>query len=382
MGKTMDRAALLKKIWWHVQQPWHFRQQPDPTALSVTATVKGLQTFLLAADGAVLRRTLAAVWQRPVALEELERLEITWYQEGAEQRVWRAQATLAEGGERCFGIIVARATGASSNVTQHDFVNLQRLQARQARYCAMPYVSGCLPGNVAAYTVEWLDDYKEVVFEITLAGGVFLVNAHGAHRHFSPQTSRHIWRGIVDILWHYPGLQAVKVQAGDFVARVVDGAAEIDLKLTTARALGADPGPEAQIHAILTSMITASGYLSDGRQPFDRHMPQEVFISRMHAVLRRRFADHALGMAQRQWELFAQGAFARQEDWLKEDCILATYNHLCRKQTAASAWRQTCQRWQAYADAVQAHTLPPSWWFPAAEVPAVLARLAPPHLLR
>jgi hypothetical protein len=375
----MDRATLLRKIWWNLQQPWHLRRQPDPAALSVTATVKGLQAFLVAEQGAVLCRTLAAVWQRPMALQELERLDIAFYQEGAEQRVWRAQATLVDGSTRPFGMIVARAPGASSDLTQRDFVNLQRLQAHQPRYCVRPYVSGWLPEKVAAYTVEWLDLYKEVVFEITVAGGVFLVNAHGAHRHFSPKTSRHIWRRIVDLLWHYPGLQAVNIQAGDFVARLADGVAEIDLKLTTARQLGADPGVAGQIQTILASAITASGYLSDGQQPFDRHMPQEVFVPRMHAVLRRRFAEQALSLARRQWELFAQGAFARQEDGLKEDCILATYHHLRRGQSAASAWRATCQRWQAYADAVQAHTLPPSWWFPAAEVPGLLARLAPQH---
>lgn len=378
----MDRAALLRKIWWNLQQPWHLRRAPDPAALSLTDTVKGLQAFLLAERAAILRRTLAAVWQRPVALQELERLDITFYQEGADQRVWHAQATLADSSTHPFGMIVARMPGASSDLTQRDFVNLQRLQAQQPRYCVRPYSSGWLPEKVAAYTVEWLDLYKEVVFEITIAGGVFLVNAHGAHRHFSPQTSRHIWRRIVDILWHYPGLQAVNLQAGDFVARLAEDEAEIDLKLTTARQLGADPGPAGQIQTILASVITASGYLSDGQRPFDRHMPQEVFVSRMQAVLRRRFAEQALDLAQRQWELFVQGVFARQEDCLKEDCILATYHHLRCHQSAASAWRATCQRWQAYADAVQAHTLPPSWWFPAAEVPVLLARLAPQHHVR
>jgi hypothetical protein len=378
----MDRTALLRKIWWNLQQPWYLRRQPDPADLSVTATVKGLQALLLAEHGAILRHTLAAVWQRPVAIEELARLDIAFYQEGADQRVWHAQATLADGSTRSFGIIVARTPGASSDLTQRDFVNLQRLQAHQPRYCVRPYVSGWLPGEVAAYTVEWLELYKEVVFEITVAGGVFLVNAHGAPRHLSPQTSRHIWRRIVEVLWQYPGLQAVNIQAGDFVARLADGAAEIDLKLTTARQLDADPGPVGQIQTILASVITASGYLSDGQRPFDRHMRQEVFVPRMHAVLRRRFADQALSLAQRQWELFAQGAFAGQEDSLKEDCILATYHHLRRHQSAVSAWRATCQRWQAYAAAVQAHTLPPSWWFPAAEVPLLLARLEQQHHVR
>lgn len=374
----MDRQALRQRMWWNLQQPWHFRGQPDAAGLSLTATVKGLQALLLAEHGAMLRRTLEAVWQRPVHLQELARLEIVLYQEGADQRVWRAQATLADGLTRSFGIIVARAPGRSSDLTQRDFANLQQLWARQARSCVLPYASGSLPGEVAAYTVEWLDLYKEVVFEITLAGGVFLVNAHGAPGHFSPQASRHIWRCIVDILWHYPGLQAVNIQAGDFVARVADNVAEIDLKLTTARELRPDPGPAVQIHTILASLITASGYLSDGQRPFDRHMRPEVFVPRMQAVLRRRFGDRALRLAHQQWGLFVQGAFAQQEDWLKEDCILATYHHLCRHQHPMAAWRETRQRWQAYAGAVQAHTLPPSWWFPAAQVPLLLARLAPP----
>src|SRR5947209_2006408 len=75
-------------------------------------------------------------------------------------------------------------------------------------------------GGVAAYTVEWLEDYKELVFEITLDGGVFLINAHGTHRRFSPPASRQIWRRLVEILWWYPQLRGVNIQAGDFVGRV------------------------------------------------------------------------------------------------------------------------------------------------------------------
>lgn len=378
----MDRSALLRKMFWNLQQPWHFRRQPDPGALSVKETVKGLQTLLLAEQGAMLGRTLGAIWQRPVDLEDLERLEIALYQEGADQRVWRVQATLTDGTTHAFGIIVARTPGASSDLTQRDFANLQQLQALQARYCVAPYVCGFLPRGVAAYTVEWLDLYKELVFEITLDGGVFLVNARGAHRHFSPQMSRHIWRHMVEILWYYPELRAVNIQAGDFVVRVLDNGAGLAFKLTTARELHADPGPVAQIHAILASVITASGYLGDGQQPFDRHMHQEVFVPRMHAVLRRRFGDKALSLAHRQWSLFEQGAFSRQEDWLKEDCILATYNRLRADQAAEPAWRETCQHWMAYADAVQAARLSPSWWFPAAEISIVLARLATRHDLR
>jgi hypothetical protein len=324
----------------------------------------------------MLRRTLAAVWQRCVDLDEIERLDITLYQEGTAQRVWRVQSTLTTGISRAFGMIVARALGTSSDLTQHDFANLQQLWARQPHYCVTPYVCGMLPAGVAAYTVEWLEMYKELVFDMTRDGGVFVVNAPGAYRQFSLQMSRHIWRRIVDILWAYSGLQAVNIQAGDFVGRVEADGREITLKLTTARQLGPDPGPARQIHEILTHAITASGYLSDGQRPFDRHMPQAVFLARMHAILQRRFGDHAHHVAHRQWELFTQGAFAQQEDWLKADCILATYGYLRHLQSATSAWHDTCQRWMAYAAAVHTQHLPPSWWFPAAEVPVVLAQVA------
>ena len=94
-----------------------------------------------------------------------------------------------------------------------------------------------MAGGVAAYTVEWLEDYKELVFEITLDGGVFLINAHGAHRRFSPQASRQIWRRLIEILWWYPQLRGVNIQAGDFVGRV-QADEQVELKLTTARLLG------------------------------------------------------------------------------------------------------------------------------------------------
>jgi hypothetical protein len=325
----------------------------------------------------MLQQTLQLVYARPVALDALSRLEIALYQEGVDQRVWRAQATLLDGTTRCFGIVVARAPGARSHVTQRDFCNLQTLYRQQARYCVAPYVCGTAPraGGVAAYTVEWLDEHKELVFEITLDGGVFLINAHGTQRRFSPQESRQIWRRMVEILWWYPTVRAVNIQAGDFVVRQHANEPS-ELKLTTARELAVDPTPAEQIHAILGWMITASGYLSDGQQPFDRHMTHEIFVHRMQAVLRRRFGDRAPEMAQRQWLLFQAGAFAQQEDWLKADCVLATYDRLCTEYPATGAWQETCRRWLSYAEAVHSGRLPASWWFPATEIPLVLDRLA------
>lgn len=373
----MDRHVLLSKMFWHLQPRWHLRHRPEAQTLSIQDTVQGLQALLLAEQGMMLQQTLQLAGTRPVPLEALSRLEIALYQAGVDQRVWRAQATLLDGTTLLFGIIVARMPGASSTLTQRDFVHLGALHRQQARYCVAPYVCGTAPvaGGVAAYTVEWLEAYKELVFEITLDGGGFLVNAHGAQRHFSRQESRQIWRRIVEILWWYPTVRAVNIQAGDFVGLVhADG--RIALKLTTARALAPEPTPAQQIHAILGCMITASGYLSDGRQPFARHMTHAAFVQRMQAVLRRRFGDRAPELAQRQWGLFQAGAFAQQEDWLKEDCILATYDRLRADSPTVCAWQETCQRWLSYAAAVQSGQLPASWWFPATEVPTVLDRLA------
>ena len=373
----MDRRLLLTKIFWNLQANWHLRYRSDAPTLSVQDTVKGLQRLLLAEQGAMLQQTLQRAGARSVSLEALSRLDITLYQEGVDQRVWRAQATLLDGTTQRFGIIVARAPGASSMLTQGDFSHLQTLHTQQARYCVTPYACGTAPvaEGVAAYTVEWLDHYKELVFEITRDGGVFLVNAHGAHRRFSPQASRQIWRRMVEILCWYPQLQAVNIQAGDFVGQVhADG--QVDVKLTTARALAPDATLVEQMHAMLGCLITASGYLSDGQQPFHRQMSCEAFLPRMQAVLRRRFGDQAPELAQRQWVLFQNGAFAQQEDWLKEDCVLATYDRWCADYPAARAWQETCQRWRVYAEAVHIGQLPASWWFPATEIPTVLDRLA------
>ena len=375
---TMDRATLLRKIAWNVQAPWHFRHQDDSQALSVHTTVMGLQALLLAQDGAMLRQTLQQTFARAVALSELKRLEIGLYQEGRDQRVWRALATLQDGASQPFGLIVARAPGPSDALTRHDFGHLQTLHTTQARFCVQPYVRGTLPivPAVTAYTVEWLEQHKELVFEIAYDGGVFLINAPDAQQRFTPQESRRIWRQMVEILWWYPTLRRVNIQAGDFVGyRGADG--HLALQLTTARQLVADTTPAQRIHTLLASVITASGYLSDGHQPFPRSMPQDVFLHRMQAVLQRRFAAHAPAMAQQQWQLFAAGVFARQEDWLKEDCILATYDRLRAEHSAMPAWEHTCQYWQAYAAAVESAHLPPSWWFPAAEIPTVLHRLSP-----
>jgi hypothetical protein len=236
-------------------------------------------------------------------------------------------------------------------------------------------MQGYLAGGIAAYTVEWLDQHKELVFEITRDGGVFLVNAAGSHHAFSPHMSRQIWRQIMTILWYYPGLQGVNIQAGDFVGRLSNNGTEIDLKLTTARECRPAPDPETRIHAMLEVAITASGYLSANRQPFDRQMSEEVFVHRMQAVLQRRFGHQALKLARQQWPLFCQGAFAQQEDGLKTDCILATYDRLRDGHAARTAWRETQQYWMAYTHAVETGTLPPSWWFPSAEIPLLLDQL-------
>ena len=158
----MDRRLLLTKIFWNLQANWHLRHRPEAQTLSVQDTVKGLQHLLLAEHGAMLQHTQQRAAARCVALETLSRLDIALYQEGVDQRVWRAQATLMDGATSRFGIIVARAPGASSRLTQGDFTHLQTLYAQQPRYCVTPYVCGtaAVAGGVAAYTVEWLEDYK------------------------------------------------------------------------------------------------------------------------------------------------------------------------------------------------------------------------------
>ena len=80
-------------------------------------------------------------------------------------------------------------------------------------------------------------------------------------------------------------------------------------------------------------------------------------------------------MARQQWELFRAGVFARQEDWLKEDCVLGTFDRWRADRPPGAAWRQTRRRWLAYAEAVRAGRMSPSWWFPAREIPGLLERL-------
>jgi hypothetical protein len=217
------------------------------------------------------------------------------------------------------------------------------------------------------------------VFEVARDGGVFFVNAAGRHHAFSPDMSRRIWRRIIAILWAYPSLIGVNIQAGDFVGcflpQALDDSGDFDLKLTTARDIQPDPKPAARIAQILGYGITASGYLSDGQTPFDRRMTEAVFMQRMQATLQRRFGERARPLAEQQWRLFQQGAFARQEDHLRDDYVLATYDHLRANLAAEPAWRETRQRWLAYAEATQSGAAAPSWWFPAAEIPQVLERL-------
>lgn len=372
----MTSSTLRSKFFWQLQTRWHLRQAPS--GLPLRDTVRGLQRLFLADDGALLARTLQQVWGQPVPLASLQRLDIAFYQEGQDQRVWRAQATLADGSCGLFGIIVARAPGRSSHLTQRDFANLQQLYQRQPQYCARPYSWGMIPlaEGVAAYTVEWLETYKELVFEITLDGGIFLVNAYDAHQRVSPQESRLIWRCLATILSWYPELRAVNIQAGDFVGQRTS-TGEMALKLTTARELLTACTPAEHIHALLGCMITASGYLSDGRSPFDRSMSREVFLHRMQGVLQRRFGERAEAVALQQWQLFQEGTLARQEDWLKEDCIKGMYERFRAALPDMTARHETRQRWLAYMQAVEAAQFPPSWWFPSTDIPGILDRLFP-----
>jgi hypothetical protein len=379
----MDRATLAQKLAWQLQPSWHFRGAADAAEWSVKDTVKALQTLLLADRGAFLQQTLSLVAQRPVNLESLEQLLVALFQEGAVQRVWRVQGTLSDGTTCAFGIIVARAPGLSHAITQREFRYLQQLHARQPQYCVQPYVDGTMTQGIAAFSVEWLGSYQELVFEIARDGGVFFVNATGHHRAFSPGMSRRIWRRMIHMLWAYPGLRGVNIQAGDFVGAFPDDApddsCDFDLKLTTARDMQPESGPVSRIQEILGYGITASGYLSDGQTPFDRQMTRAEFMPRMQATLQRRFRDRAHRLATHQWTLFQQGVFTQQEEHLKDDYVLATFDYLRAELAAEPAWRETCQRWMAYAEAVQSGAAAPSWWFPAADIPRVLDRLTQHH---
>ena len=372
----MGDSSLRDKLFWHLRKTWHLRHRPDDREVSLAQTVGGLQGMLLDEAGAVLPDTLRQVFDRPVATADLRRLDVAFFQEGREQRVWRAQPTLETGETGTFGLIIARSAGPGNDVTRRDFGHLSRLFAIQPRHCVRPFAPGTAPvaGGLAAYTVEWCGEHRELVFEVSRDGGTFLINHPEAHRHFSPQASRGVWRRVAEVLCWYPELRGVNVQAGDFIGRVApDG--RPDLKLTTAREWASGPSPPDHIAAMLGCMITASGYLSDGRTPFDRNMSQESFLPRMRRVLERRFGDRAAAMARQQWELFRAGAFARQEDWLRQDCVLGTFDRWRVGRRAEAAWRETTSRWLAYADAVQAGSAAPSWWFPAAEIPGLLERL-------
>ena len=144
-----------------------------------------------------------------------------------------------------------------------------------------PYVCGTAPvaGGVAAYTVEWLEDYKGLVFEISLDGGVPDQCAWRPPAFQPERLAPHLAApGRQPVV--VPRLRGVNIQAGDFVGRVyADG--QVEIKLTTARTLAPDATSVEQIHAILGGLITASGYLSDGQQPFQRQMSREAFLSRM-----------------------------------------------------------------------------------------------------
>ena len=372
----MVDSSLRDKLFWGLRKNWHLRHQPDDREVSLAQTVKGLQAMLLDEAGAVLSDSLRQVFGRPVAWSELRRLDVAFFQEGREQRVWRAQATLETGATGTYGLIIARSAGPCNDVTQRDFDHLARLFALQPRHCVRPFAQGRAPvaGGLAVYAVEWCGEHRELVFEVSREGGTFLTNSPEAHRHFSPRASRGVWRRVAEVLCWYPGLRGVNIQAGDFIGRVgPDG--RPDLKLTTARRMAPEPSPEEHIAAMLACMITASGYLSDGKKPFDRNMSRESFVSRMRGVLERRFGDRAPAMAQRQWELYQTGAFTRQEDWLKQDCVLGTFDRWRGNCPAEAAWQETKGRWLAYADAVLAGRVEPSWWFPAPEIPGLLERL-------
>jgi hypothetical protein len=372
----MDDRQLPAKMFWQLRKNWHLRHRPGAPEVSLAGTVKGLQALLLDDAAAVLSDTLRQVFSRAVSISELRRLDIAFFQEGRDQRVWRARASLQNGKTGAFGLIIARSAGASHEVTQRDFGHLRRLFALQPRYCVRPYAQGTAPmaGGLAVYTVEWCETHKELVFEVSRDGGTFLINHPEAHRHFSPQASRNVWRRLAEVLCWYPQLRGVNVQAGDFIARA-EPDDRVDLKLTTGRQMASDTSPEAHLAAMLRCMITASGYLSDGRQPFDRGMSCEFFVRRMQRVLERRFGGRAAAMARQQWELFRAGVFAQQEDGLKEDCVLGTFDRWRADCPADAAWRETKRRWLAYAEAVRAGRMAPSWWFPAAEIPGLLERL-------
>ncbi|MCY4514464.1 MAG: hypothetical protein OXC69_04935, partial [Candidatus Tectomicrobia bacterium] len=117
----MGDSRLQEKLFWHLRKNWHLRHQPDNQEVSLAQTVKGLQALLLDDAGAILWDTLRQVFSRQVEHAELHRLDVAFFQEGREQRVWRAQTTLENGEVGVFGLIIARSAGHGNDVTQRDF---------------------------------------------------------------------------------------------------------------------------------------------------------------------------------------------------------------------------------------------------------------------
>ena len=217
-GATIVTAnnGLRDKLFWHLRKTWHLRHAPDDGEVSLAQTVGGLQGMLLDEAGAVLTDTLCQVFERPVATADLRRLDVAFFQEGREQRVWRAQATLETGETGTFGLIIARSAGPGNDVTRRDFGHLSRLFATNPRYCVRPYRQAAAPvaGGLAAYTVEWCGAHRELVFEVSRDGGTFLINRPEAHRHFSPQASRGVWRRVAEVLCWYPELRGCQRPGG------------------------------------------------------------------------------------------------------------------------------------------------------------------------
>ena len=52
---------------------------------------------------------------------------------------------------------------------------------------AQPYAESAPTADMAAFSVQWLGAYKELVFEIARAGGVFFVNAAGPPPRLQPR---------------------------------------------------------------------------------------------------------------------------------------------------------------------------------------------------
>ncbi|MBF0549121.1 MAG: hypothetical protein HQK60_01170 [Deltaproteobacteria bacterium] len=186
----------------------------------------------------------------PFPPEGLHQVNVSLFQEGDFQYVFKVTVRTCDGAETLLAMIVAKDTGHLSQLARSEHGNLKYLYQRRPEYLVRPLSGGELPVSpqqggltrpVYYYFTCWLSRFHELGVNRQMN---FYINEIPYH-HFDRQTSDFIKVQILKILFScydpvsQRAIEPAKIGAGDFVITRPEAGKPIRLRLIACRRISA-----------------------------------------------------------------------------------------------------------------------------------------------